>query len=373
MSDQISRTGIERMPVELWDQIFQYFDFNGLCYSFRRLNTRIDAIVDQTPLHLNFRRRGAYRCHVKNIRLLMNPANVRSLSFQDSEEVRHFFSIHLLSSFIQLRSLYLNQMFSSDDPTFQFWQQLSSLKYLHSLVVSFGGPSRGSTAIEEKKFLIRSVFARDFCPTLQRFSIDTGGLSQRPTAIDSLNPTTKATNLQYLSIAHLAFDDLLLLLPATENILSLCVHYQLDTEWKPIEKLPKIEQPLLPHCRQLELKLNDHLKFEHVEYLLAQTPNLKSLFLWGWSHLTDAKKWELLLSKYCPQLMKLELICTGYVCDEIFDDAIDHFEHECRTNPFWLERKTATDDRDRSGHDYRTDLTVQFDIRKKWIVLLSCF
>jgi hypothetical protein len=352
MSDQVP-TGIERMPVELWHQIFQYFDFNGLCYSFRRLNTRIDAIIDQTPLHLNFRRRGAYRHYVKNIRLSMKPASVRSLSFQDSEEIRHFFSIHPLNSFVQLRSLYLNHMFSSDDPTFQFWNQLSSLKYLQSLIVKFWGPSRGSTTIDEKKFLVRSVFAGDFCPALQRFSVDTVGLQQG------------ATNLQYLSIAHLAFDDLLLLLPAMENILSLCVDYQLDTDWKPIAKLPQIDQPLLPKCRQLELKLDNHLKFEHVEYLLAQTPNLKSLFIWGWSHLTDAKTWELLLSKYCPKLLKLRLICTGRICDERFDDAIDHFEQECRTNSFWLKRTVVTDDEDRSGHDYRDDFTVQFDIRKK--------
>ena len=174
----------------------------------------------------------------------------------------------------------------------------------------------------------------------------------------------KAINLQYLTIDRLALNDLIILIPAIENILSLRIDGDLEKDEKSMGKLPKIDRPLLSKCLNLALKLDNDLTFEHVEYLLGQTPNLKSLFLWGWSHLTDAKKWELLLSKYCPQLMKLELICAGYICDEIFYDAANRFEHECRTNPFWLQRKTATDDSDRSGHDYRTDFTVQFDIRK---------
>jgi hypothetical protein len=190
-------------------------------------------------------------------------------------------------------------------------------------------------------------------------------MSKGPTTIDSLNPTTKATNLQYLSIAHLAFNDLILLLPAMENLVSLRIGDELDTDWKPIAKLPQIEQPLLPKCLQLELNLDEKLTLEHVEYLLAQTPNLKRLFVWSWSHLTDAKKWELLLSKYCPKLLKLRLTFTGEIFDESFKGAVDHFEEECRTNSFWLNRKVVTDDEDRSGHDYRVDFTVQFDIRKK--------
>ena len=71
-----------------------------------------------------------------------------------------------------------------------------------------------------------------------------------------------------------------------------------------------IAMPLLPKCIRLHLKLSHDVMFEHVEYLLKQTPNLKDLFLWGWYHLLDAKKWKLLLSVYCPKLIKLELICT---------------------------------------------------------------
>ncbi len=48
------------------------------------------------------------------------------------------------------------------------------------------------------------------------------------------------------------------------------------------------------------------------------------------------------------ELRKLELICTGPIYDDDFDQAIDDFQQECTTAPFWLERNAAiTDDEDR--------------------------
>ena len=365
MTDQVS-TVIEDIPVELWHEIFQYVDLHGLCVSFRRLNGRIDAILDQIPLDLSFRRRGAYGEYARNIHRFIDVENVRSLRLQQPNDIRLFFSIHQLSSFVRLRSLHLLWMFSVDDPTFQFWNQLSSLKYLESLRVSFSKSSSRCTSTDQKKYLICSVFVRGLFPGLQRFSVDAGSTYGGAIAIPSLNPMTKAMKLQYLTIDRLTFNDLMILLPAIENILSLRIDGDLEKDEKLMGKLPEIDRPLLYKCLHLKLKLDDSLTFEHVEYLLGQTPNLKSLFLWGWSHLTDPKKWQWVLLKYCPQLLKLELICTGHIYDEIFYNAGNHFEQECRTNPFWLRRKTATNDSDRSSRDYCADFTVQFDIRKKW-------
>ena len=363
MTDQVS-TVIEQIPVELWHEIFQYVDLHGLCNSFRRLNGRIDAILDQTPLDLSFRRRGAFAEYVRNIHRSIDVENVRSLWLQQPKEIRHFFSIHQLSSFVRLRSLHLLWMFSVDDPTFEFWNQLSSLKYLESLTVSFSKSSSQCTSADQTKYLICSVFSRGLFPALQRFSVDAGSTYVGAITIPSLNPKTKSMHLQYLTIDRLTFNDLMILLPVIENILSLRIVKDLEKNEKSMGKLPKIDTPLLSKCLNLALKLDNDLTFEHVEYLLGQTPNLKSLFLWGWSHLADPKKWQWVLSKYCPQLLKLELICTGHIYDEIFYNAGNRFEHECGTNPFWLRRKTATDDSDRSSRDYRADFTVQFDIRK---------
>ncbi len=114
--------------------------------------------------------------------------------------------------------------------------------------------------------------------------------------------------------------------------------------------------------------------FEHVEYILKQTPNLKDLFLWGWYHLLNAKKLENLLSVQCPNLVKLELVCTGLIGEDNFDQAIDNFEQDCKTSAFWLERNITIEDEDRSGHDYRADIVIQFNIRKvTFIQMLTDF
>jgi len=126
-----------------------------------------------------------------------------------------------------------------------------------------------------------------------------------------------------------------------------------------------IAAPLMPKCIRMRLTLSDDITFEHVEYLLKLTPNLKDLFLWGWYHLLNAKKWELLLSTLCPKLLKLELICIGRIGDRGFNRAAYDFDQECKTTPFWLQRNVKfIDDEDFTGHDYREGVAVRFNIKK---------
>ena len=64
-----------------------------------------------------------------------------------------------------------------------------------------------------------------------------------------------------------------------------------------------------------------------------------------------------------PQLLKLELICTGPVWHDDFDQASDDFEEECTTVSFWKDRNTTIlSGEDWSAHDYRCDTIVRFDI-----------
>jgi len=360
---------LEVFSVELWREIFDYFNVNELWYSFRGLNKKIDAIIDQTILYLDFQKKGSYHYFIKNILPTMNIINVRSLKLRESNEIQHLFSIYSLDSFVQLRLLSLNFMHAFNDNKFQFWKQLSSLKYLRSLKIMFWssldpGPDN---SIEEKEFIIRSIFNNDYCPLLRYLNIETSGRSRWKTGIPSLITTTKATNIKYLSIDSLTFNDLIKLLPALKNLKILCIDYQLSCDEKPNEQIQNMTtiSALLPKCLKMKLILLDNMMFEHVEYILRQTPNLKNLFLWGWCHLLNAKRWELLLSTQCPRLIRLELICTGLIGDDDFDDKIDNFQEECGRTPFWSERNfTITDDEDRSGHDYRYDAVVRFNIKK---------
>lgn len=356
---------IEQLSVELWIEIFKYFNPNELWYSFCGLNKRIERIIDQTMLYFNFKKKGNYGYFVKKILPTMNVVNVRSLKFQEANEIQDFFSIYSLNSLVQLRLLSLTFMYSFNDNSFTFWNQLSSLKYLRSLKIMFWGMRPGN-CVEEKQFIIRSIFNKDSCPLLESFSINTCGTEKGTPTIPSLIPTTKTTNIKHLLLDRLTFNDLIKLLPALQNVKSFCIDYKLCSYTEPNEPQPNMTStiPLLSKCTRFHVKLGDDITFEHVEYLLKHTLNVKDLFVWGWDHLLNAKRWELLLSMQCSKLIKLELICTGHIYDDDFDQAIDHFEKECKTTPFWIERNVTITDEDRSGHDYRSDITIRFNIKK---------
>ena len=64
-------------------------------------------------------------------------------------------------------------MYSFNDNSFTFWNQLSSLKYLQSLKIIFWGNHVGpDNIIEEKEFIIRSIFNKDYCPLLKSLTIN---------------------------------------------------------------------------------------------------------------------------------------------------------------------------------------------------------
>ncbi len=123
---------------------------NELWYSFRGLNRKIDAIIDQTTLHLDFRTQCSYGYFMKNILPTMNVVNVRSLKLRKSDHTRHFFSTYSLNSLVQVRLLSLNSMYSFNDYSFTFWKQLSSLKFLRSLKIMFWYNYGPENSIEKK-------------------------------------------------------------------------------------------------------------------------------------------------------------------------------------------------------------------------------
>ncbi|CAF1317683.1 unnamed protein product [Rotaria sordida] len=360
------RSIFEMLSVELWREIFEYFTTNELWFSFRGLNRKIDAILNQTTLHLNFKKKDNYCYFMKNILPLINVNNVRSLKFEKANEIQHFFSKYSFNLFVQLRLLSLDFMYSFNDNSFIFWNQLSSLKYLQFLNIMIWTNSIPDNCIEEKEFLIRSIFNNDYCPSLKSLIIHVPSRQKGMPINPPLMSVTKTTNIKYLWIDSLVFSDLIKLLPGLQNVQSLRTKDEYCYNKFNAQQLKMtFTMPLLLKCIQLNLTLLDDKTFEHVEYFLRHTSNLKDLFLWGWYHLLDARKWEILLSVYCLKSIKFELVCTGHIGDDNFHQAIDDFEQTCKTIPFWLERNvTITDDEDYSGHDYRDDVVVRFNIKK---------
>ncbi len=178
---------------------------------------------------------------------------------------------------VQLRLLSLTFMYSSNANSFTFWNKLSSLKYLRSLEIIFWGIAMPSNCIEEKEFIICSIFNKDYCSLLKTFIISTCGTQRRLPTIPSLITTTKATKIKYLSIDSLTFNDLIKLLPALQNVQSFRIHYQLcyKNRSNEQEQSMTITMPLLHKCIRMELKLSEDIMFEHVECLLKHTPSLK--------------------------------------------------------------------------------------------------
>ena len=125
--------------------------------------------------------------------------------------------LYFLNSLIQLRFLSLT-LSSFNDNSFQFWNQLSSLKYLQSLQIMFRGYSGCGYRVEEKEYIIRSVFNKDFCPLLKSFIIEACSRRSWKSTIPSLITTTEATNIEYVSIDSLAFIDLIKLLPTLQML-----------------------------------------------------------------------------------------------------------------------------------------------------------
>ncbi|CAF1440855.1 unnamed protein product [Adineta steineri] len=356
---------IERFPVELWLEIFNYFNSNDLWHSFHGLNRKINAMIEQTILHLNFEEQDSYYYFMKNMLPILNVVNVRSLKLQKPIEVIDFFSTFPLSSLIQLRFLSLNLIYSSGDSSLKPWNQLSSLKYLQSLNImlcrSTGGRDNSN---EEKVLIIHSIFNQNFCPLLKSLIITTGELAHA-TSLPSLIAIPKMTIIEYLSIDALYFEDLIKLLPALRNVKSFHIDEGVYfNDMNDIRSRKMIfRTPLMPKCIRLHLNLEMGTTFNHIKYILKHTPNLQGLFLSIRPNLLNAKRWEKILSSKFPNLLKFELTCTDYMYGDysaVVYERLETFERECQT-PFWIERNTTISYV--QGYDHNNHI-VRFHITK---------
>ncbi|CAF3999820.1 unnamed protein product [Adineta steineri] len=357
---------IEHFPVELWREVFDYFNLYELWFSFCGLNDRIDEILIQTTLHIKFEKDDIASFFMKNVLPRLNVTNIRSLKSRYSRPVSYFFSIYYIGSLVQLRLLSITFMYLYIDNSFTFWNSLASLKYLKSLELLVCDKSGYVNSIEEKEFIVCSIFNKGFCPLLKSFAVETDGRT-RDASIPSLITTTRTTNIEYISLDSLSFNDLIKLLPALQNVKSFRIYYELSHYNEPNEQQQKmtITISLMPKCTRLHLKLLNDIMFEDIEYILKHTPNIKDLFLSGWWHFLDAKKWESLLSIYCPKLLKLEFSYTGSDDDDDFVKAVRTFHQDCATIRFWIERNvTIMDDEVCDWDQYLDCIVVKFNIQK---------
>jgi hypothetical protein len=356
---------LNSFPAELWQEVFSYFSANELWRSFRGLNAKIDAIIDRTSLYLNLQQKDDYYYFNRMILPSLDVVNVRSLILEGSDQIKQFFSTSSLDSLVQLHVLSLYGMYPSNDLSFKLWNQLASLKYLRSLKLNWE-PLCGKELIsvnEEKAFIIKLIFNKDVCSLLERFSISSSWYQWVRTF--SLMPTTKATKIKYLSLNSLSFDELIKLLPDMQNVKSLQVAYLWQHKDFTGEQPRTIitTMPLLPRCVELELELLHRMTFAELQFILQQTPNLKKIHAGVDCEydLLYAQGWERLLSTYCPKVSKFTYTCTGNVWHDHFYDALHDFEGNCKSVPFWIERKATVTASHEHYDDQDVFVYIEFD------------
>ncbi|UJR07280.1 hypothetical protein I4U23_011568 [Adineta vaga] len=328
--------------------------------------------MHQSIVDLNFEKQDSYDYFTENILSWRHVTNIRSLKLNDSFQIHHFLSTYSLDSLKQLQFLSLKFRFSNDKTPFQFWNQLSSLKYLHSLEIIHYQRYFDDYNYEDKNLIFNSIFNENCCTSLKSLIIRTNGQHSK----SSIPPLITTSHIEYLSINVSFFEDLVKLFFALQYLKSFHIDFEfsLDPNY---DKHVTIPTSLLPNCIHLHLRLSPQMSFKHIKYILRQTPHLRYLVLFGQKYLLKAKRWENLLSLYCPYLVKFKFICANFIYDEDyrcdFNRLIDNFEEQSET-PYWMERNFTTSyfKLPFSEDDYRRDIAVKNPIVYSFSITTTC-
>jgi hypothetical protein len=277
MPDTSLPTTIEIFPIELYRELFQYFDGFELYHIFRGINSKIDSILKQTPLHFAFWEK-TQRDY--NVMPFVNLESVYSLKVS-ADECRdgRLLDEYPLNSFTHLRLFDLYHIFSPP----RIVPELASLKYLETLIISVSSYS-GKTE-DEILCLMNLIFndnstvgSSHLRSTLKRLTISA---SVRTNACHPDHFRPSRTNIQHIEIRRIYFDDFIRLLPSLELVRSICVgfeHRNVTPSEHFVFDYANSKPVLIPNCSVLIMSLGSaDITFVHMEYLLKCIPSLKKL------------------------------------------------------------------------------------------------
>jgi hypothetical protein len=217
-----------------------------------------------------------------------------------------------LNLFTHLRFLDLSYQHSFHLPL----TELASLEYLQTLTIShFHGSDASRGGIIDLLNLIfndnSTAVVVHLRSTLKTLRIATEILTDvfRP---DKFRPSK--TNIQYLKIRTIHFDDFIRVFPSLELVRSINVEFGFcrNTIGKSfVFHDVDIDPILLSNCSVLTLPLsNTTFSFVHMEYLLKCTPNLNKLTIDLHSCYSELRenycKWKALLVNHAKNLQKFE-------------------------------------------------------------------
>jgi hypothetical protein len=321
MSD-ILPTTIEIFSVELYVELFQYFDAVHLLHTFSGLNSRIDSIVKQIPLHFDFWRKTVDEYIIQKVLSFVNPQSVQSLKFSVQRSVSaQILADHLLSSFACLRSLTLH--IYSDAPC--LLDQIPLLANLTSLTIYFwcscseNGPER----------IVNSIFNENQI-NFSRLSLKTLTVYFNEPSMMFQSPFSPAiTNIQHLKVHPINYSEFISILPSLLSIRSINVNFwDLGNFVINPTVVPLVQ---LANCEKLQLTLANFSDLVDLEYLLKHTPNLKVLKRTANNHLmySNADRWKYVLMKHCHKLQKIEF---DYIYQTSVTDNYDDYYGDTRAD-----------------------------------------
>ncbi|CAF1191767.1 unnamed protein product, partial [Didymodactylos carnosus] len=163
---------------------------------------------------------------------------------------------------------------------------------------------------------------------------------------DTLDPlalpstiSTALTNLRYLTLSDLFFDDFLCLFPILQHVITIKIVglYCNNTD---LEQLPE----KLSKCTNLYIYMgasDDGATFEHVHHILSCIPQLKKFKYECWSsneYFVNGKRWQQILIPLQNLLhFELDVHFAPYI--NFFTQQISNVAHQFKTL-FWMERQT---------------------------------
>ena len=106
-------TVLENLPVELFRLLFDYFDAYEIHYSFGKINSRLDIIIQQTTnLHINLmeiKSNSKYEFYMKEILPVIAPEHAQALKIP-MQHLDELITQYPLSKFVNLRLLRLGSL-----------------------------------------------------------------------------------------------------------------------------------------------------------------------------------------------------------------------------------------------------------------------
>ncbi|CAF1267877.1 unnamed protein product [Adineta steineri] len=306
MSNTFLRSTIEDLSVELWCEIFEFFDASELYHTFDNINSKITSILSEiTPLYFNIITIRDYN-FTSNVILpkVINRASIKSIKFDREFQIEEFFTRWSFNTFNQLHYLslfYLGEM--GCDCSYMLLEQLSHLTSFDSLHIRVGYIYDHDRSL---KRLFQLLFIEnDAFPTLKQLVFkcnkDWFPHLQIPTT------TMKRTKLELLTLPYLNLTNFLQMLSCIPYIRSIKVNGLYSTLDR-IIPIPILSSNfILQHCVYLDLSFDCRITFDDIKLLLKIFPKLNRMKLLCDYILSNADQWETLLTENCSHLRDFQI------------------------------------------------------------------